>query len=208
MASPWPSGIRSGFIGISSIPLQWDNFRMFEDASTSLSRADFDIGNNFGWETVGTNSPSFQIPCIKQTYLYLSPALWNLFYPVQVFLCQGSSMRKREGKEFCKVFAFHFNFSFIQILFWCPQAPFWIQRNYPKISFYQALPPSHSAFYISSFWNAIIILFFFPLGSGQYCTLLMPLPRLCAWNEEFASDETARSVLRWLVNSSLQKQLG
>jgi hypothetical protein len=36
----------------------------------------------------------------------------------------------------------------------------------------------------------------------------MPLPRLCAWNEEFASDETARSVLRWLVNSSLQKQLG
>lgn len=48
---------------------------MFEDASNSLSRTDFDIENNFGWEKVGTNSPSFQIPCVKQTHLYLSPAL-------------------------------------------------------------------------------------------------------------------------------------
>ena len=192
-----------------------------------------------GWEKVGTNGPSFQIPCVKQTHLYLSPSLWNLFYPVQVFLCQGRSMRKRQGKEFCKVCALHFifyfyfllfffycsgfchtwtwishsalhfNFSLIQILLCCPQAPFWTQRNHPKISFYQALSLSHSAFYISSLCNAIIILFFFFLEwEGQYCTLLMPLPSLCAWSEEFASDETARGVLRWLVNSSWQKQLG
>ena len=177
MASPWPSGIRSGFIGISSIPLQWDNFRMFEDASTSLSRADFDIGNNFGWETVGTNSPSFQIPCIKQTYLYLSPALWNLFYPVQVFLCQGSSMRKREGKEFCKVFALHFNFSFIQILFWCPQAPFWIQRNYPKISFYPLFlfPVVHFT-YLPFAMPSSFFFFFFPLRMGNTACCLCHCP--------------------------------
>ena len=172
---------------------------MSEDASTSLSRAEFDIENN--WVGKGGDKWSI-IPnsmCKTNTSLFITifvksllsssglsvsgkkhekktrqrilqslcPSLYFLFlFFAFFFYCSG----------FCHTWtwishsALHFNFSLIQILLCCPQAPFWTQRNHPKISFYQALSLSHSAFYISSLCNAIIILFFLFSWSGRGST--------------------------------------
>ena len=161
---------------------------MSEDVSTSLSRAEFDIENNWVGKGGGKWSIIPNSMCKTNTSLFITIFVKSLLSSSG--LCQGSRMRKRQGKEFCKVFALHFifyfyfllffycsgfchtwtwishsalhfNFSFIQILLCCPQAPSWTQRNHPKICFYQVLSLSHSAFYISSLCNAIIILFFF-----------------------------------------------
>ena len=161
---------------------------MSEDVSTSLSRAEFDIENNWVGKGGGKWSIIPNSMCKTNTSLFITIFVKSLLSSSG--LCQGSRMRKRQGKEFCKVFALHFIFYFyfllffiivvvfvihghesaivpftlislIQILLCCPQAPSWTQRNHPKICFYQVLSLSHSAFYISSLCNAIIILFFF-----------------------------------------------
>lgn len=166
--------MRCGFLGVSSILLQWGNFRISEEESIGLPRAEFEMENDFGWKKVGIKSSSFKIPCTKIDASW--PLLWNLFYPVLVFPCQGRSMRESQCEEFCKVSALHLNFFPTQILFWGPQAPFWrTQTEIPQrfLSLKLSLSPIAPLTYLPN-CNAIIIVLFYLEEALQLCLKVAP----------------------------------